>query len=295
MTEDNFFIKSSYKPNTILETIEREDRKYWTSHRISQSYYYQYYIYKFCRKFIKAEKIKSVIDIGCGFAVKLMELIYPICNEVYGIDQERIIQCCIKYFGLKTFISDDIENPKLVFDRKFDLIICSDIIEHLLNPDKLLFYIKRFCHKNTYIVISTPERDVLRGKNCNFSPKRTHIREWNMEEFRNYLENRKFEVISHKIYKNFKILIKIKNSIQRIKNDFINQLYKFNRFSNLKSLKHTQLILLQSNKSDKILSKSTEKLLKHSPTTYLNNFIDEFLIKIHYMIFKVYRFIKKKS
>ena len=286
---DNYFIKSSYKPNKILETIETEDHKYWTERRISQSYYSQYYIYKFCRKLVKKENLKSVMDIGCGFAVKLMELIYPICNEVYGIDQERIIQFCVKNFGLRTFLTDNVENPKINLDKKFDLIICSDIIEHLFNPDSLLSYIKRFSHKNTFVVISTPERDILRGRNCDFSPKKAHVREWNLIEFKNYLENRGFKVLPHKLIKNFKILINLNKSTHRIKEDFVTQLYKFSRFRSLKLLKHTQLALLQNPDSDRELSMKLSGSLKN----YLKNIIDEITIKIHFLLFKIYINLKK--
>jgi len=290
MNESNYFIKASYKPNSTIETIETEYRKYWTIHRISQSYYSQYYVYKFCRKLVKEEKLKSVLDIGCGTGIKLMKLIYPVCDEVYGIDQQGIIQYCRKMYGLETFLADDIENPTLSLKKKFDLIICADVIEHILNPDNLLSYIRKFCHNNTYIVISTPERDILRGRECDFSPKKTHIREWNIKEFRHYLESRKFNILCHKLIKSFKILITLNNSVSNLKKDFITQLYKFSRFRSLKLLKHSQLVLLKTNHS-KALSWEISDFPKS--IVFIEKLANHFIIGLHYFLFKVYTSLKK--
>ena len=185
--KNNYFIKPNYKPNLTTETRETKENTYWTFDRISQSYYTRYYLYKFLRKLIKKMNISSVLDIGCGYAIKLMKFIHPVCNEVYGIDQENIINFCRKKYNLNIFLVDDIENSKLDLKKKFDLIISCDVIEHLLNPDKLISYIKKYSHENSYIIITTPEREILRGKNCNYSPKKVHVREWNKIEFNNYL------------------------------------------------------------------------------------------------------------
>ena len=126
----NYFIKSNYKPNKKIETIETKKKLYWTNHRISQDFYTRHLLFKKIRKLIKKEKLKSILDIGCGPATKLMGILYPICPEVCGIDQERIILICRKKYNLNTFFSDDIENTTLSLKKKFDLIISTDVIEH---------------------------------------------------------------------------------------------------------------------------------------------------------------------
>ena len=67
-------------------------------------------------------ELLRILDIGCGYAIKLMKFIHPVCNEVYGIDQENIINFCRKKYNLNTFLVDDIENSKLDLKKKFDLI-----------------------------------------------------------------------------------------------------------------------------------------------------------------------------
>lgn len=242
LNNNNYFIKKNYIPNNTNIAIENE-KNYWTLGRIFQSFYTQYEIYKICKKIIKNTNIKSVLDIGCGSATKLMNLIYPITKEVYGIDQTRIINYCRKRFKLDTFLVDNIEDPSLKLEKKFDMIICADVIEHLLNPDKIIEYIKKYCHKDTIIVLSTPERDILRGKKCNKSIKPTHVREWNREEFNSYLKSRDLQILYQNVSQSFRILLNFKNSIKDIKNDFIILLYKASNYNKIGTLSGSQIAI----------------------------------------------------
>ena len=138
--------------------------------------------------------MKSVVDLGCGVATKLMKLFHPICKYVAGVDQAEAIDYCRKTYTNGHFLEDDFEDPK-VKHGPYDLVIVADVIEHLSNPDALVRYIKLLSHKNSYIVISTPERDILRGKECTSSEKPEHVREWNSTEFKCYLQSKEFEII----------------------------------------------------------------------------------------------------
>jgi hypothetical protein len=51
--------------------------------------------------------------------------------------------------------------------------------------------------ENSIIIISTPERDIVRGKSNMQSPNKDHVREWNEDEFRQYLENNGFTISDH--------------------------------------------------------------------------------------------------
>ena len=99
-------------------------------------------------------------------------------NNIIGIDITKFDR----------WLVDDIENPTLILDRKFDAIICSDVIEHLVDPDKLFPYIEKFSNTKTFIILSTPDRSVYRGKD-HFGPphNESHVREWNRKEFEKYI------------------------------------------------------------------------------------------------------------
>jgi 2-polyprenyl-3-methyl-5-hydroxy-6-metoxy-1,4-benzoquinol methylase len=194
-----FFIKKEYVPNNKLETIDNiSKQKYWNTKKITYSKSYQYYVYKYALNIIIKKKLKSLIDVGCGVGTKL-EFIHKKIPTllITGIDQESAINYCKKKYPFGKWIVDNFENPNNKI--KADLIICSDVIEHLLNPNNLLNYLKKSIKNEGYIIISTPERDKLRGKKCNISPNKYHIREWNYREIENYLKNSGFEIIEHKI------------------------------------------------------------------------------------------------
>jgi hypothetical protein len=77
----------------------------------------------------------------------------------------------------------------------YDLIISSDVIEHIPDPDILLNLILECRPK--LIVLSTPIRSLMYKNDHNGPPTNvSHVREWDMEEFRNYIET-KFDVLDH--------------------------------------------------------------------------------------------------
>jgi hypothetical protein len=49
------------------------------------------------------------------------------------------------------------------------------------------------------LLISTPERNALRGRNCLHCPHPMHVREWTLAEFARYLASRGLEIIDHRL------------------------------------------------------------------------------------------------
>jgi 2-polyprenyl-3-methyl-5-hydroxy-6-metoxy-1,4-benzoquinol methylase len=77
-----------------------------------------------------------------------------------------------------------------------DLVIASDVIEHLLEPDEMLKFIVDKIDPR-YVVISTPDRNLLRYGIHNGPPLNAkHIREWSMPELHAYLSEF-LEIIEH--------------------------------------------------------------------------------------------------
>lgn len=143
--KNNYYIKEEFIPNVIKL---QQTKPFWTYEKyLNSSIYMEYDLYRFCKKLIKKLGLKSVLDIGCGSSLKLIRIIYPECKEIYGIDIGLNRAFFRKTYGLNTFYDDDIESPQLVLDKKFDLIISADVIEHLENPDNLIKYIKKFSIK----------------------------------------------------------------------------------------------------------------------------------------------------
>ena len=148
-------------------------------------------------EYIRPKSGDRILDIGCGPALKLQSLIAPLCNDIVGLDDQRIVEYCRQHFDFGQFIACDIEHDPFPVQRTFDLIICADVIEHLVDPDKLLDAIRAAATPDSWIVLSTPDRDILRGKGCLRSPKRMHVREWTSAEFAIYLTSRSFVIHEH--------------------------------------------------------------------------------------------------
>jgi hypothetical protein len=76
-------------------------------------------------------------------------------------------------------------------------VICADVIEHLGDPDALIGYLTRRVSGGGRILISTPERNRLRGSNCRICPNPAHVREWSFAELASYLQSRGLQVHEH--------------------------------------------------------------------------------------------------
>ena len=93
----------------------------------------------------------------------------------------------------RVWLQSNFETPPIT---QADIVICADVIEHLLNPDELLECMARI--DSEFIVLSTPDRDLL-TKGVDGPPdNNAHVREWNFEEFGAYIGSH-FEVIVHEV------------------------------------------------------------------------------------------------
>ena len=180
-----YFIKRGYKVNLALGQAAMFEGK---QDDIDGSLTGQYDVYRYARELITKYRLRSVLDIGCGCGMKLQNLILPVCQDITGIDELYTIGWCKRHHRFGAWYWDNLETSTLDLGRTFDLIISSDVIEHMVDPDRLLQIIKRYASDKTLIVLSTPERDSTRGKQS-FGPPPSplHAREWSLCEFRQYI------------------------------------------------------------------------------------------------------------
>ncbi len=101
-----------------------------------------------------------ILEIGCGAGLLCLEL---------SRQAEYVVGTDISYFVLDfasqvretahsknvSFQHDDAEN--LAFqDESFDLVICSDVLEHLLEPERALAEIRRVTKTGGTVILTTP-------------------------------------------------------------------------------------------------------------------------------------------
>ncbi len=114
---------------------------------------------------IKEKNIKNleILDVGCGGGL-ICEPLSRLGAKVTGIDYVpdniKIANTHSKKKRLKiNYICDDIENIK--FNKKFDLIIIFEVLEHLDNWEYFILKIKKNLKFNGKILISTINRNIF--------------------------------------------------------------------------------------------------------------------------------------
>ena len=98
----------------------------------------------------------TILDLGCGIG-DLAKLLTEKGYIVTGADiSQKSIENAKKH-AKETFVVD-FENswPNELLQKKFDVIIASEIIEHMFNPDFMLQNISIMLHENSVVIITTP-------------------------------------------------------------------------------------------------------------------------------------------
>lgn len=98
---------------------------------------------------------KNILDVGCGEG-SLGKALKENGANVTGIDiSKKAIEIAKKKID-KVFLLD-VENDHLPFKRgEFDIIILSEIIEHIFSPTDLLNKIKPFLKQGGYLILTVP-------------------------------------------------------------------------------------------------------------------------------------------
>jgi 2-polyprenyl-3-methyl-5-hydroxy-6-metoxy-1,4-benzoquinol methylase len=172
----NYGIKENY--------VHRLENKYFNDTANTDGWQKEVYLY--ARKIADENNFSKILDIGTGSAFKLLNNFSD--KETLGIDVPKTVDWLKATYPNKKWSSD------FTPVTGYDLIIASDVIEHIPYPDTLLDLIQNSNPK--MIILSTPDRDLLKNGQ-NGPPKNgAHVREWNMPEFYNYISSR-FIVLEH--------------------------------------------------------------------------------------------------
>ncbi|MFX1383452.1 MAG: class I SAM-dependent methyltransferase [Promethearchaeota archaeon] len=134
----------------------------------------------------RKSKFTKILDIGCGDGVILFLLYHKFKSynlEIHGIDSSNIaLEVAKKRLSNGFFRNTDLYNLPYE-DDYFDLILSSDVIEHVSNPEKMLQEIKRVGKNASNVIIGTPIR---------FSElplDENHYHEFYPNEFKDFLKN----------------------------------------------------------------------------------------------------------
>lgn len=145
-----------------MNTLKSKHSKYYTSNPISGRLVKNFF--KEFTELYKSIEVESVFDGGCGegFILHELNLARQIkscsaidLDENEAKDASRNLPFCDVRQG------NIYEIP--FQDNSFDLVICSEVLEHLENPGKGLLELYRVCRK--YTLLSVPREPVWRMMN----------------------------------------------------------------------------------------------------------------------------------
>lgn len=196
-----YFLPPDYEAGGENITLNTgADTAYWDQKRIQarKSYLFQLPVYDYASEVVSENSIPSLIDVGCGAGYKLADLHsrHPEL-AITGIDQPDAIQFCQNYYNFGQWLSDNFDEPQLSTDIRTELVLCCDVIEHVLYPDTLLAYLKARMMPGGWLIISTPDRVARYGTGMRQSGHPAHVREWAFNEFAEFLADQDFEALEH--------------------------------------------------------------------------------------------------
>jgi len=167
---------------------------YWSNNKQALCFRHKAALY-----FLKKYKIKELIDIGCGdgfFIDQAKKLNISAC----GIELSK--EGCQKTEekNIEVFQSD-ITDEKFELKKKYDTIVCLDVLEHLFDPKKALGNLSKYCER--YFILGTPNfnsisarLEVLLGKvPSNNTPRKGHCYWFNKKNLEETIENNGLKVI----------------------------------------------------------------------------------------------------
>lgn len=120
---------------------------------------------KFIHVVQRIENVKRICDLGCGngfMAGRLADLGY----EVTGIDASQSgIEIARANFPKATFLQVEIDAtlPDRTKVQEFDLVVSSDVIEHLYRPGQLIEAAASILKPNGHLLIGTPYHGYLKN------------------------------------------------------------------------------------------------------------------------------------
>lgn len=139
---------------------------------------------------LKEHKISNIIDLGCGdgsilYALKKLNLLKN--KKVYAIDisRERIERVKKIADNFICLVGDVCRLPKEIKNNYFDLVISSQVIEHMDNPEKMIKEIGRILKTNAFLYLGTVFKKkyawYFYRNNGKWVLDPTHIREYTQE------------------------------------------------------------------------------------------------------------------
>jgi SAM-dependent methyltransferase len=116
-----------------------------------------------------------ILDIGCFDGKILNTLRKNGYKNLYGVDFSDASKKSFKNTSIH-FAPCDIEKEEIPFNRKFDVVIFTDVLEHLFSPQTTLYDLRKKLNKDARIIFSVPNAGwIINGILLSFFPSKLFI------------------------------------------------------------------------------------------------------------------------
>lgn len=116
-----------------------------------------------------------ILDVGCFDGKILKTLEQKGYKNLYGVDFSETSKKSFKNTSIH-FATYDIERDKIPYNRKFNAVIYTDVLEHVLSPQTILFDIKKNLSEDGKIFFSVPNAGwILNGLLLSFLPSKLFL------------------------------------------------------------------------------------------------------------------------
>jgi len=109
---------------------------------------------------------ESVCDVGCGTGLYTVGLKVECGCHIVGVDGSQHALVLAQKAGFdETYLIDNLSDDPLMFeDDTFDLVICKDVLEHLLDPQHLVQELARITKPGGHCLLHVPNHFPLIGR-----------------------------------------------------------------------------------------------------------------------------------
>lgn len=128
--------------------------------------------------------------------------IASVAKRLVGIDSlKEEVQVIGEKYGYEVFCGDVMDLPSLGLNDSFDVIVCGELIEHISNPGLMLEGVKKYMHKDSLLIITTPNpwskgriKLIKKGRLESEWLNPEHICWYSFETLKNILNRYKFTI-----------------------------------------------------------------------------------------------------